>query len=177
MAKLKRTWGSNIINLANKFKLYKSVVTAFLFWGCETWTLLADSEKGSRLSKPSAWKKLLRISYLEHRTNDWVRSKTNLFWNLLWQLLRDGNLHHSGMSHAKTTSLKPSFMAPWRVGDAVVGTGNVGWTTWKSGHPCPCQNCSQGPPAEKTGRRSCWIVSHVSPTTQSIKELNWTELK
>ena len=24
----------------------------------------------------------------------------------------------------------------------------------KSGHPCPCQNCSQGPPAEKTGRGS-----------------------
>ena len=24
----------------------------------------------------------------------------------------------------------------------------------KSGHPCPCQNCSQGPPVEKTGRGS-----------------------
>ena len=28
-----------------------------------------------------------------------------------------------------------------RVGDDVVGRGRAGWTTSKSGHPCPCQNC------------------------------------
>ena len=27
--------------------------------------------------------------------------------------------------------------------------GNAGWTTSKSGRPCPCRNCSQGPSAEK----------------------------
>ena len=27
-----------------------------------------------------------------------------------------------------------------RVGNAVVGRENAGWTTSKSGHPCPCQN-------------------------------------
>ena len=59
-----------------------------------------------------------------------------------------------GMSHATTASPEPSFRAPWRVGDAVVGRGNAGWTTSKSGHICPCQNCSQGPSAEKTGRGS-----------------------
>ena len=42
---------------ASKFKLYKSLVTSVLLYGCETWSLLADSEKkkkkkGSRLSKP-----------------------------------------------------------------------------------------------------------------------------
>ena len=31
-----------------------------------------------------------------------------------------------GMSHASTASPKPSFRAPWRVGDAVVGRGK-GW--------------------------------------------------
>ena len=44
-----------------------------------------------------------------------------------------------------------SFLAPWRVGNAVVGRGNAGWTTSKSGHSCPCQNCSKEPPAEGTG--------------------------
>ena len=58
------------------------------------------------------------------------------------------------MSHATTASPKLSFKAPWRVGDAVVGRGNAGWTTAKSGHPCQCQKCSQGPPAEKTERGS-----------------------
>ena len=42
-----------------------------------------------------------------------------------WQLSRDGNWHGSGMSHATTACPKPSFRAPWRVEDAVVGRGNA----------------------------------------------------
>ena len=75
-----------------------------------------------------------------------------------------------------TASPTSSFSAPWRVGDAVVDRGNAGWITSKSGHPCPCQNCSKGPPAEKTGKYLCWIAPHVPPTTQSVKGLNGTEL-
>ena len=63
-------------------------------------------------------------------------------------------MHGSGISHATAASPKPSFKAPWRVGDAVVGRGNAGRTKSRSGHPCPCQNCLQGPPAERTGRGS-----------------------
>ena len=74
--------------------------------------------------------------------------------NLFWQLSRDGNLHGLGMLHTMITSPKPSFRASWRVGNTVVSRRNAGWTTSKIGHPLPCQNCSQGPPAEKTGRRS-----------------------
>ena len=65
------------------------------------------------------------------------------------QLARDGNMYGLGMSHATTASPKPPFRAPWRVGDAMVGRGNAGWTASKSGHSCPCQNCLQWPPAEK----------------------------
>ena len=74
--------------------------------------------------------------------------------NLLWQPSRDRNLCGSGMSHATTASPELFSRAPWRVGDVMVSRGNAWWTTSKSGHPCPCQNCSQGPPAEKTGRGS-----------------------
>ena len=45
MARLNRVWRCNTISFASKFKLYKSLVTAILLSGCETWTLLADSEK------------------------------------------------------------------------------------------------------------------------------------
>ena len=54
---------------------------------------------------------------------------------------------------------KPSFRVPWKVGDTVVGRGNAGLTL-KSGHSCPCQNCSQRPPAKKTGRGS--LLSRLS---------------
>ena len=90
-------------------------------------------------------RKLLRISYSEHKTNDWKWSKINfLMGPQELATARDGNLHGSNMSHATTASPKPSFRAPWGVGDAVVGTGNAGWTTSKSGHPCLCRIFFEG---------------------------------
>ena len=85
-------------------------------------------------------------------------------------------LHGSGMSHATTDSPKPSFRAPWRVGNTVVDRGNAGWTTSNSEHICPCQNPSQGPSAEKTGRGSLLNRLSCPPATQSVTGLNWTEL-
>ena len=81
------------------------------------------------------------------------------------------------LSYATTASPKPSFRAPWRVDDAVVGRGNAGWTT-KNGHPCRCQNYLQGPPAKKTGRGS--LLDHPSspfnnPISQGT-ELNWIKM-
>ena len=67
--------------------------------------------------------------------------------------VRDGDSHGLGMSHAMTASQKLSVGATRRVDVAAFGRGNAGWTASNSKHPCPCQNCSQGLPAEKTGRR------------------------
>ena len=77
--------------------LYKSLVTSILLYGCETWTLLANSVKSTQACKTKCPRKLLRISYLEHKTNDWVRSKINFLvgpqepplvtvkrWKLAW---------------------------------------------------------------------------------------------
>ena len=75
---------------------------------------------------------------------------------------------------------KTSFRAPWtwRVGSTVVDRGNAGWTASKSGHPCPCQNCSQGPPAEKNGRGS--LLKRPSCSSDHLigqgTELEWTDL-
>ena len=52
-------------------------VTSILLYGCERWTLLADSEKRIQAFKNKCLRKLLCISYLEHKTNDWVQSKIN----------------------------------------------------------------------------------------------------
>ena len=53
MAILNRIWQCNTISFASKFKLYKSLVTCILFFGCETWALLADSgAKGIQAFKP-----------------------------------------------------------------------------------------------------------------------------
>ena len=95
--------------------------------------------------------------------------------NLFWQLSRDGNLHGSNMLHVTIADQKPSFGTLRRMSDAVVGRGNACLTTSKSGRPCPCQSSSQGPPAEKTGRRSSAELSLMSPW-QPRQSRNWAEL-
>ena len=122
IARLSRTWRCNTISFANKFKLYKSLVGSILPYGCETWTLLADSEKkdpGFRIQVPEetspAWRTRLTTACRARSIFLWVHR------NLLWQLSRDGNLHVSGMSHASTDSSDPCLRAPWRVGNTVVG--------------------------------------------------------
>ena len=155
-ARLSRVWRCNTISFASKFKLYKSLVTSILLYGCKPWTLLVGSEKRIQAFETKCMRKLLRISYVEHKTNDSLRSKMRSKINFLMDAqetllatVKRWKLHGSSMSHAITSSLQPSFKAPLRVGDAVVSGGNAGWTASKSGHPCPCQNCSQWPPAEK----------------------------
>lgn len=118
------------------------------------WTLLVDStERIQSFETKCLWKRL-RISYVEHETNGFVRSKMSFLWvqwKLFWQLSRDGNLPGSGMLPATKASPKPSLRASWRTGDAVIGKGNAEWTGSKSERPCSCQNQSQGLPV-KTGK-------------------------
>ena len=57
-----RIWWFNTISFASKFKLYKSLVTSIHLYGCETWTLLADSEKWIQAFVTKCMRKLLRIS-------------------------------------------------------------------------------------------------------------------
>ena len=133
VARLNRIRQRNTISFASKFMLYESLITFILPYGCGTWNLLADSEKGIQAFESKCLRKLTGVSFLEHKINDWVRSKINfpVGPNLFWQLSRDGHLHGSGMSHATTASPKPSFSTPRRVGDAVVGRGIAEWTTSK----------------------------------------------
>ena len=52
------------------------------------------------------------------------------------------------------------------------------WTLSKSAHPCPCQNCSQWPPAGKTGRGFLLngsLCPPPPPTTLSVRRLDWTD--
>ena len=79
------------------------------------------------------------------------------------------------MLHALTASPKPSFKAPWRVGNTLVSRGNAGWIMQNSGHTCPCQNCSQRPPLEKTGSGS--LLNHSSCPQMTHLSRDWTELK
>ena len=71
-----------------------------------------------------------------------------------------------------TASPKPSVRAPWRVGDAMVGTENAGWTTPKRG-----PTAHNDLPQKRLEMDLCWIICHVSPSPwQPNQWRDWTEL-
>ena len=124
-------------------------------------------------------RKLLHFSTWSTKPTTGCGARSTSLWvhrNLFLQLSGDGNLHVLGMLHAMTTSPRPSIRAPWRLGNAMVGRGNAGWTTSKSGHA----QFSQGPFAEKTGRGS--LLNHLSrpipdsPIGQGTEQ-KWTSKK
>ena len=115
-----------------------------------------------------------RKRYRERQSECGASSSTSLrfFFFFFW----GGSLHGSGMSHLTTASPKLFFRAPWRVGDAMVGRGNAGWTTSKSGHPAACQSYEVLLP-KRLEENLCWVVPQVSPQFPDHgTELNWTEL-
>ena len=91
-----------------------------------------------------------------------------------WQLSRDGNFHGSGMSHTPIPSPKLSFRATWRIGDAMVGRGNTGWTTPKSGHPSHARNSRKGLLHKRLEKGSLLNRPQDDPIGQESK-LNRTE--
>ena len=74
MARLERVWKSKI-SFPTKYKLFRSLVVSILLYGCESWTLMADTEKKVQAFENKSLRKLLRISWREHKTNEYVRKR------------------------------------------------------------------------------------------------------
>ncbi|PIK55282.1 endonuclease-reverse transcriptase [Apostichopus japonicus] len=72
MTRLNVIWKSNL-NFSTKFRLYNSLVVSILLYGCQTWTLLAESERRIQAFETKCLRKLLRILYTDRKTNDYVR--------------------------------------------------------------------------------------------------------
>ena len=124
-----------------------------------------------RVLETECQRKLLRISYLEHKTNDWVRSKINLEHKTNdW--VRSKIVFLEGPQEPLLATVKRRKLAWFR---HVTHHDSLSQTTlqgilegrrrrgrqrkcWmdkvKECTTCPRQNCLQRPPAEKTGSRS-----------------------
>ncbi|KAL8590218.1 hypothetical protein ACOMHN_010413 [Nucella lapillus] len=70
MTKFDTIWKSNAISLPGKIRLYKSLVVS-----CESWTLIAETERRLQAFRHKYYRKLLRIHYSEHKTNEYVRQR------------------------------------------------------------------------------------------------------
>ena len=75
LARLKPVWNDRSISLSSKIRLMRSLVTFIFLHACESWTLTAELQR--RIQAMEIWccRKILRIAYKDHVTNEEVRAK------------------------------------------------------------------------------------------------------
>ena len=125
---------------------------------------LLTLRKGSRLLRPHAWRNFFLISYLEHKTNDWVWNKTNFFVGPQEPLLATDKrqkqtwfwyiTHYDSLSE---TNLE-GILEDGQCWDRQKKWWMDNIKEWMS---LPCQNCSWWPLTEKTRRWSV-LMNHSS---------------
>ena len=57
------------ISFPTKYRLYNFFVVFILLYGCDTWTLNADTERRILACEHKYLQRLLSISFREHKTN------------------------------------------------------------------------------------------------------------
>ena len=110
-------------------------------------------------------RKHLRMSYLQNKINEWVRSKINFFLGPQEPLLatvkrrklaRFG--HVTSVDSLSNTILQGTLEGGQH---AMVGIGYAGWTTSKIWHACPCQNHAKFSPLNSCQKRFLWTHKEV----------------
>ena len=75
MAKLIKFWRSNSLSFQTKLRLFKSLVMSILLYGCESWTMTAETTWMIETFETKSFRRLLGISWEERKTNVFVRNK------------------------------------------------------------------------------------------------------
>ena len=75
MRQLTEIWKSAEISLKLKKQLVKSLVWSIAVYGYESWAVKKCDEKRITAFELWCWRRVLRISWTEYKTNVWVRQK------------------------------------------------------------------------------------------------------
>ena len=69
---LTTVWKDRALNKAIKLKVLKTIVWSVALHGCESWTLTAADMNRLQTFEMSCYRRMLKISWTEHRTNESV---------------------------------------------------------------------------------------------------------
>ena len=66
---------TGVFFLTSKIQLMRSLVASIFLYACESWTLTAELQRRIQAMKMRCYRKILRISYKDHVSNEEVRAK------------------------------------------------------------------------------------------------------
>ena len=78
MAKLDKIWKNKEIRFPSKMRLYRALALSTLLYGCESWTMSAETIKKVQTFETKCFRRMLCITWQERKTNEYVRSQVAL---------------------------------------------------------------------------------------------------
>ena len=75
LTKLKTIWKDKSVSTASKINLMRSLVASIFLYASESWTLSPDLERRIQAMEMRCFRRLLRISYKDHITNEEVKAR------------------------------------------------------------------------------------------------------
>ena len=72
---LTTVWKDRALNKTIKLKILKTIVWPMAVYGCESWILRAADSERLQAFEMSCYRRMLKINWTEHRTNDSVLNK------------------------------------------------------------------------------------------------------
>ena len=75
LTRLKPVWNDRSISLGSKIGLMCSLVTFIFLYACESWALTAELQRRIQTMEMRCYRKILRISYKDHVTNEEICAK------------------------------------------------------------------------------------------------------
>ena len=113
LSQLTRINKSNNISTSTKVHLLRSVVFSTFLYGCESWTISASSEKKIEAFEMKCYRRLMRVPYTAHRTNDSIRCEITTAIGAhkhLLQIVRERKLSWYGHVTRSTSSLAQTIL-------------------------------------------------------------------
>jgi hypothetical protein len=85
---LMKLWKSHNIKINTKIKLMRTLIWPVMMYGCESWTIKKRDEERIKAFEMKCIRKILGISWIEKKTNEWVLETAGVERNLLESIKR-----------------------------------------------------------------------------------------
>ena len=139
----------------------RSLVTSIFLYTCESWTLTVELQRRIQAMEMRCYRKILRVSYKDHVTNEEVRTEIHLAIGTHEDLLTIVKRHklqwYRLMSPVHQFWPKPSCKAQWKEKEDKADKGRGGKTT--SGNGQAWSSASPRGQWRKNGEN--WLQNHL----------------
>jgi hypothetical protein len=92
---LVRIWKSSSVSKSTKVRLLRTLVWPVAVYGCETWTIKAAEEQKLRSFELWCYRRVLRVPWTDHRTDDWVLQQLGV-QRMFWSHIKNVKLRYFG---------------------------------------------------------------------------------